>query len=135
MFGDTAFKTLAGISVDHLYNLRASAGYQRQRSHHEPTRARSVATGERRRPQPNGAPGYLRVDSVHQGDWDGIKDLYVINLVDAVTQFEVVVAVERISEHFFIPALQQALDAFPFVIRGFHSDNGSERNLPLIADT
>lgn len=126
VFGDAAFKTLAGISVAHLYNLRASAGYRRQRGHHEPTRSRSVAIGERRRPQPNGAPGYLRVDSVHQGDWDGIKGLYVINLVDAVTQFEVVVAVERISEHFLIPALQQALDAFPFVIRGFHSDNGSE---------
>jgi len=126
VFGDGAFERLATISVAHLYNLRASAGYQRQRGHHEPTRARSVAIGERRRPQPNGAPGYLRVDSVHQGDWDGIKGLYVINLVDAVTQFEVVVAVERISEHFLIPALRAALDAFPFTVRGFHSDNGSE---------
>ncbi len=72
------------------------------------------------------AAGYLRVDSVHQGDFDGIKGLYVINLVDAVTQFEVVVAVERISEHFLIPALRLAMAAFPFVLRGFHSDNGSE---------
>ncbi len=126
VFGETAYARLATISVAHLYNLRTSASYQRQRGHHEPTRSRSVAIGERRRPQPNGAPGYLRVDSVHQGDWDGIKGLYIINLVDAVTQFEVVVAVERISEHFLIPALQQAIDAFPFTIRGFHSDNGSE---------
>lgn len=126
VFGDAAFKTLAGISVAHLYNLRASACYQRQRGHHEPTRSRSVAIGERRRPQPNGEPGYLRVDSVHQGDWDGIKGLYVINLVDAVLQYEVVIAVERISEFFLIPALEQALDAFPFVILGFHTDNGSE---------
>ncbi len=126
VLGDTAFANLAGISVAHLYNLRASAGYRRQRGHLEPTRSRSIAIGERLRPQPNGAPGYLRVDSVHQGDWDGIKGLYVINLIDAVTQFEVVIAVERISEHFLIPALQQALDAFPFTIRGFHSDNGSE---------
>ncbi|MDA3915321.1 hypothetical protein [Oleiagrimonas sp.] len=123
MFGDPAYARLAKISVAHLYNLRASAGYQRQRGHHEPTRPRNVPIGERRRPQPDGQPGYLRVDSVHQGDWDGIKGLYVINLVDAVTQFEVVVAVERISEHFLIPALQQALEAFPFVVRGFHSDN------------
>lgn len=126
VFGDAAFKTLAGISVAHLYNLRASACYQRQRGHHEPTRSRSVAIGERRRPQPNGEPGYLRVDSVHQGDWDGVKGLYVINLVDAVLQYEVVIAVERISESFLIPALEQALDAFPFVILGFHTDNGSE---------
>ena len=126
VFGETAYTRLATISVAHLYNLRASAGYQRQRGHHEPTRSRNLAIGERRRPQPNGVPGYLRVDSVHQGDWDGIKGLYVINLVDAVTQFEVVVAVKRISEAFLIPALRQALAAFPFTIHGFHSDNGSE---------
>lgn len=126
VFGDASYARLAQISVAHLYNLRASAGYQRQRGHHEPTRPRCVAIGERRRPQPNGTPGYLRVDSVHQGDWDGIKGLYVINLVDAVTQFEVIVAVERISEHFLVPALHQAMDRFPFLLRGFHSDNGSE---------
>lgn len=126
VFGDTAYARLTTISVSHLYNLRASTGYHRQRGHYEPTRSRRIAIGERRRPQPNGQPGYLRVDSVHQGDFDGIKGLYVINLVDAVTQFEVVVAVERISEHFLIPALRQAMAAFPFVLRGFHSDNGSE---------
>lgn len=126
LFGDPAYERLATISVAHLYNLRASAAYQRLRGHHEPTRARSVAIGERRRPQPQGQPGYLRVDSVHQGDWDGVKGLYLINLVDAVTQFEVVMAVERISENFLIPALEQAMETFPFVLRGFHSDNGSE---------
>ncbi len=125
MFGETAYARLATISVAHLYNRRASGAYQRQRGHCEPTGVRSVTIGERR-PQPNGAPGHLCVDSVRQGDWDGIKGLYVINLVDAVTQFEVVVAVERISEHFLIPALQQAPAAFPFHVRGFHSDNGSE---------
>lgn len=126
VFGEREFETLAGISVAHLYNLRASAGYERQRGHHTTTQSRNVAIAERRRPQPDGHPGYLRVDSVHQGDWDGVKGLYVINLVDAVTQFEVVVAVERISEQFLIPALNLALTTFPFVIRGFHSDNGSE---------
>lgn len=134
VFGDRTYERLATISVAHLYNLRASTGYRRQRGHHEPTRSRNVAIAERRRPQPNGAPGYLRVDSVHQGDWDGIKGLYVINLVDATTQFEVVVAVERISEHFLIPALQQALAAFPFTVRGFHSDNGSEYINHRLAD-
>jgi transposase InsO family protein len=126
VFDEVEFATLAGISVAHLYNLRASLGYQRLRGHHTATQARSVAIGERRRPQPDGQPGYLRVDSVHQGDWDGVKGLYVINLVCAVTQFEVVIAVERISEQFLVPALNDALTAFPFVIRGFHSDNGSE---------
>ena len=33
---------------------------------------------------------------------------------------------ERISEAFLIPVLDALLDSFPFVIKGFHSDNGSE---------
>ena len=126
VYEDPAYERLADISVAHLYNLRASTGYQRQRGHHEPTRARAVAIGERRRPEPQGQPGFLRVDSVHQGDWDGVKGLYLINLVDAITQFEVVAAVPRISENYLIPVLERAMQDFPFVIRGFHSDNGSE---------
>lgn len=35
-------------------------------------------------------------------------------------------SVERISEAFLLPTLELVLEAFPFVIRGFHSDNGSE---------
>ena len=34
--------------------------------------------------------------------------------------------VEKISERYLIPVLEQQLDAFPFTILGFHSDNGSE---------
>jgi hypothetical protein len=63
---------------------------------------------------------------VHQGDRDGIKGLYLINAVDEVTQFQVVCAVARISEVFLLPALEAMMEAFPFVMRGFHSDNGSE---------
>jgi transposase InsO family protein len=63
---------------------------------------------------------------VHQGDWDKQKGVYHINAVDEVTQFQVVCTVEKISEAYLIPALEQLLAAFPFRIRGFHSDNGSE---------
>ena len=42
----------------------------------QPTRPVQVAIGERRRPQPFGRPGWVRVDTVHQGDLDGIKDLH-----------------------------------------------------------
>ncbi len=66
------------------------------------------------------------MDSVHQGDFDGIKGVYLINLIDAVTQSEIVCSVERIAEIFLIPVLEHALGTFPFVIRRFHSDNGSE---------
>lgn len=126
VFGQSEYVRLAAISVAHLYNLRASAGYRRRRGVVRKTRAVSVPIGERRKPQPNGAPGYLRVDSVHQGDWDGVKGLYLINAVDELTQFQVVGAVERISERFLVPVLAAMIEAFPFRIRGFHADNGSE---------
>ena len=54
------------------------------------------------------------------------KGVYHINLVDEVTQWEVIFAVEEISERFLLPLLRQALYLFPFVIQNFHSDNGSE---------
>jgi len=63
---------------------------------------------------------------VHQGDLDKQKGVYHINAVDEVTQFEVVCSVEKISERFLMPVLEQILDAFPFEIKGFHSGNGSE---------
>ena len=91
-----------------------------------PTRPVQVAIGERRRPQPGGKPGYLRVDTVHQGDRDGIKGVYHINAVDEVTQWQVVGAVSALTQTHLMPVLQAILGQFPFPIRGFHSDNGSE---------
>jgi transposase InsO family protein len=43
-----------------------------------------------------------------------------------VTQWEIVAATRQISELWLIPALESILQQFPFVVRGFHSDNGSE---------
>lgn len=88
-----------------------------------PTR---VSIAERRRPEPNGVPGYLRVDSVHQGDLDGVKGVYHINIVDAVTQYQFVGSVPGISEAFLLPLLEDLIHAFPFTIQGLHADNGSE---------
>ncbi|MGH8161025.1 MAG: integrase, partial [Gammaproteobacteria bacterium] len=125
-FEDARYARLATISVSHLYNLRRSRPYRRRRGHFEPTRSVSRAIGVRKKPDPRGRPGFIRIDTVHQGDHDGVKGLYHINAVDEVTQFEVVATVERISERFLIPVLAEMLEAFPFVIRAFHADNGSE---------
>lgn len=126
VFGDARYARLATISVAHLYNLRQRAGYQRHRRAWTKTRPVTLAIGQRRAPAPNHQPGYLRVDSVCQGDQDGVKGLYHVNAVDCVTQYEGVATCERISEAFLIPVLEALLQSFPFVIRGFHSDNGSE---------
>lgn len=126
-FGDARFANLAGISVAHLYRLRASRAYRQRRVVCQPTRPTPVSIAERRRPDPRGRPGYLRVDTVHQGDdLDGTKGVYHINAVDEVTQWEVVGATPQISEAWLIPVLEAMLAQFPFAVRGFHSDCGSE---------
>jgi transposase InsO family protein len=120
------YERLAGISVAHIYNLRKRPRYRERRLNYTKTRAEQVAIGERRRPRPNGKPGYLRVDTVHQGDLDGIKGVYHINLVDEVTQWQMVACVAAHTQSHLKPVLQELLSQFPFKIRGFHSDNGSE---------
>lgn len=126
VFGNKAYSRLAEISVAHLYNLRNSIGYRQRAAEFTQTNPSPIAIGERRRPDPQGRPGYLRVDTVHQGDWEGEKGVYHINSVDAETQWEIVGCTPRISEQHLLPVLEAMLHQFPFVIRGFHADNGSE---------
>jgi hypothetical protein len=126
VFDETEYENIANISVSHLYNIRGSTDYQKQRRTFEKTKSRQVAIGERRKPNAMGKPGYIRVDTVHQGDQDGIKGVYHINAVDEVTQYEVVLSCSRISEQYLIPVLTEMLETFPFDISGFHADNGSE---------
>lgn len=125
-YGNQQYERLAKISVSHLYNLRASARYRNQAAVFEVTRPTGKAIGERRRPNPQGRPGFVRVDTVHQGDWDGAKGVYHINAVDAVTQWQVVGCTSKISEAYLLPVLQGVLAQFPFEVLGFHTDNGSE---------
>jgi len=125
-YGNKQYERLAKISVAHLYNLRASARYRNQAAVFEATRPTSMAIGERRRPDPHGRPGFLRVDTVHQGDWDGTKGVYHINAVDTVTQWQVVGCASKISEAYLMPVLEAVLRQFPFTVLGFHVDNGSE---------
>ncbi len=125
-YHDERFIRLRNLSVSHLYNLKGRKQYQTATLDYEKTKPVSIPIGLRRKPRPDGKPGFLRVDSVHQGDRDKEKGVYHINLVDEVTQWEIVVSVEGISEYFLQPALEAALASFPFTIVNFHSDNGSE---------
>jgi len=125
-YGQSVYQRLSGISVAQLYRFRNSENYRKKNISYQPTRPTPIPIGERRKPRPQGRPGYLRIDTVHQGDQDGVKGIYHINAVDEVTQWEIVAATPQISEHWLIPLLEQLLEQFPFTIRGFHSDNGSE---------
>ena len=125
-YGQAVYERVAGISVAQLYRFRSSESYRKSNTTWQPTRPTIIPIGQRRKPQPQGRPGFLRIDTVHQGDRDGIKGLYHINAVDEVTQWEIIATVPQISEQWLIPLLEDLLVQFPFVIRGFHSDNGSE---------
>lgn len=126
LFHDERFVRLKDISVSHIYNLRSTRQYRSQAMTWTKTRPTAVPIGERRKPFPQGKPGFIRVDSVHQGDQDKAKGVYHINLVDEVTQWELVGCVEGISEQFLAPLLTLLLTQFPFRVIEFHSDNGSE---------
>jgi transposase InsO family protein len=126
VYGKGEFERLAAISNGHLYNLRSSPEYRQKARHFEKTRPARVSIGERRKPAPNGVPGYLRIDTVHQGDGPDGKGLYHINAVDEVTQWEIIGSTPLVSERYLLPVLEAMLRQFPFAIKGFHSDNGSE---------
>jgi hypothetical protein len=66
VYGKPEFERLARLSNGHLYNLRRSPRYGLR--HYEKTRPTAVRIGERKKPAPNGQPGFLRIDTVHQGD-------------------------------------------------------------------
>ncbi len=120
------FGNISRISVAHLYNLRRSNIYRGMTRRFTKTKPVVSKIGERAKPDPKGQPGHIRIDTVHQGDQNGQKGVYHINAVDEIAQWEIVASVERISEAYLVPVVESMLVQFPFIIRGFHSDNGSE---------
>ncbi len=128
IFGKTAYQNIANISVSHIYNVRKNNLRYTSSEAMLYTKTRAVSTdiGERMKPMPYGKPGFIRVDSVHQGDKEGEKGVYHINLVDEVTQWELVGCVPQITDEYMEPLLEALLEMLPFRVINFHSDNGSE---------
>lgn len=133
VFGKSEYANLKNISVAHLYRLRGTSRYREKVKIFSKTKSVKVPIGQRRKPEPNGQPGYLCVDTVHQGDKEGEKGVYHINVVDMVTQYEFVGAVEAISEIYMEKMLTELLAKFPFKVIEFHSDNGSEYINQIVA--
>ncbi len=135
VFGDERFQRLGSISVGHLYNLRNSAGYRNQRVLLTKTQpSKNTKIGVRMAPAPEGRPDFIRIDSVHQGDLDGVKGLYHINAVDCVThQWQVVASVQAISEAHLLSVIEQMLAQFPFKILGFRADNLGGKGPPPLS--
>ncbi len=118
IFHKEEYKQIAQISVSHISNLRESSTYKAKYLKH--TQATQRAIGETTKPETNNSPGSIRIDTVSQ------KDMYYINAIDEITQWEIIISVPRISEQFLKPALELILSQFPFTIFNFHSDRGSE---------
>lgn len=118
VFRRNKYENISQVSASHINNLRKSNLYKS--SWVNPTKARQVNIGETKKPENNDIPGSIRVDTVHQ------RDVYHINAVDEITQWEVVACVPRLTKKYLREALKILLDQFPFMIFNFHSDRGVE---------
>lgn len=137
VYGKKEYANISHISCSHIYNLRSTNQYRSRLGSFEKTKPVNTNIGKRIKPDNQGKPGYIRVDTVHQGDYvdehGQKKGVYHINLVDEVVQWEIAGSVEGISERFLVPLLEQLIKQFPFKIINFHSDNGSEYINKIVA--
>jgi transposase InsO family protein len=119
---------LQHVSSSHLYILRRSAEYRCRHTVRTKTRSerKELPIAVRRAPTPENRPGFIRIDSVYQGNFKGRQGIYHINAVDCVTQWEVVATVPNLTREHMLPVLRGMIDQFPFRILGFHSDGGTE---------
>lgn len=134
VFRKENYRKLANISSSHIYNIRKRVSYLRKGNVFDGTKSNFIPIGKRMKPKPEGRPGFLRVDTVHQGDLNNNKGIYHINIVDEVTQAEFVFSVPAISEKYLKTVLWDLFVICPFVIINFHSDNGSEYINKIVAD-
>jgi len=118
VFNNQDYKNLSQISISHIDNLRKNDIYKK--NYLNATKARMIPIGVTTKPNPNGKPGFIRVDSVFQGE------IYHIHAVDEITQWAIDFAVERISHECMQKALLSIIRQFPFKLHNFHSDRGSE---------
>ena len=128
IFKKAEYANLINISVGHIYNIRNNNRQygSSDAMYFQKTKKVETNIGIRRKPRPNGKPGCLRADTVHQGDYLGNKGVYHINIVDEITQYEMIATVEKITEQYLRPVVAELLKLFPFAIYEFHADNGSE---------
>lgn len=126
VFEDERFERLKDISKSHIYNLRGTEIYRYETQTFTRTNPVQNSIGIRMKPEPNGEPGYLRVDSVHGGDQGEEKGMYYVNFVDEVTQTEIVISTPTLTQEDLEKLYKEVLVSFPFRIQNFHSDNGSE---------
>lgn len=118
VFHKEDYANISCVSPSHINNLRNHPVYRNSYVNH--TKPATIPIGETMKPENNEIPGSIRVDSVHQ------RDVFYLNLVDEITQWEIVISIPQLTEEFLLPALEYVLDQCPFVVFNFHSDRGGE---------
>jgi len=126
VFGHLDFQTITRISHSHIDNLRDSPIYKNSWINH--TKARLIPIGITMPPDNLGKPGSIRVDAVHQ------NEVYHLNSVDEIIQWEIAICVPQICEACMVPAIEEMIDQYPFTIFNFHSDRGGETINYQVAD-
>lgn len=126
VFGRREFQTITRISHSHIDNLRDSPIYKNSWINH--TKARLIPIGITMPPDNLGKPVSIRVDTVHQ------NEVYHLNSVDEIVQWEIVVCVPQICEACMIPTIEEMIDQYPFTVFNFHSDRGGETINYQVAD-
>ena len=77
LFGDARFLRLGSVWVAHRYNWRNNACCRNERvivTQTRPTKA--VHIGVHKAPKPDRRPGFIGIDSGHQGELDGSTNPY-----------------------------------------------------------
>ena len=98
-YGKSEYLNIPHISVSRIYNLKKKVSYLRSITSYQKTN--------------KGKACYLRVDSIHQGDQERQKGACHINMVDEITQWEVIVATEKITEEYLLPLLEKMIASYP----------------------
>ena len=126
VFHNQDYQTISRISHSHIGNLRHALSYRSFWINH--TKSRQIPIGITCPPENFGRPGSIRIDSVSQ------KDIYHINSVDEIDQWQIVFCVPQLSESCMLPALMEIFGQYPFRIFNFHSDRGKETINYLVAE-
>jgi len=66
VFQQQEYENLSHISVAHIYNVRKSFFYKQKHQYYTKTIPVATPIGERRKPRPDGKPGYIRIDRFRQ---------------------------------------------------------------------
>ena len=110
-----AYQRLAQISSAQIYRFRKTAEYRKRHTTYQPTRPTPIPIGERRKPDPHGRPGYLRIDTVHQ-ETEMRQGVVSHQRRGSSHAMQVVGATPHISEAWLLPVLEAMLEQFPFRI-------------------